>query len=127
MKDKTCNSCYIKKGANDFSAKQAICKSCRAVQATTQNHNKRLEERKIKREQWRAICGVENEEFENTFIKEECLPYMKTQTDLFSFCDVPCNVRKDYAESDFYKKGYMLKPIFFTDKKKNTVGIIHII
>ena len=46
MKDKTCNSCYVKKGANDFSAKQAICKSCRAVQATTQNHNKRLEERK---------------------------------------------------------------------------------
>ena len=127
MKNKTCNSCYDKKSENDFSSKQAICKSCRAIQATTQNRNNRLEERKIKREQWRAVLEIEKEEFENTFIKEECLPFMKSQTDLFTFCEVPSEIRKHFAGSDFYKKGYMLKPILFTNKIKNTVEVIHIV
>ena len=127
MKDKICKVCQVKKSQNEFSPKQAVCKPCRTLQATTQNQNNRMEERKQQRIKLREACNdMTDEKFDESFLKEELLPYMKTQTDLFSFCEVPRDLKEIFARDELYQKGYLLRPMFFTNVKKREAGIIHI-
>ncbi len=117
----------MQKPQNDFSPKQAVCKPCRTLQATRQNQNSKMEQRKEKRIKLREECPEYSDaEFDELFVKEELLPYLKTQTDLISFCEVPRDLKEHFAVDRFYQKGYLLRPMFFTNIKKREAGLIHI-